>query len=387
MKFHSLISIATFTFVSLLSCSRDNLTIDNQLPAGNIIVEKISNDTIYVHQDLGDSQEDWFYWAFRVKGAEGKRLTFVFTKSAVIAQRGPVVSLDKGQTYGYLAEGNSSPFHFTYEFPNDAAEVWFYECHPYTPQMWYSFINGPHSGKYETGVLCKSVKGRDVPYFKITPENGTHALSVAVTCRHHSSEAPASFITEGIVSAFIEDSPLGEWLRENIELNVLPFMDMDGTIDGEQGKTRIPHNHNRDYTEFIFPETKAFAELMLKVQPDIYIDLHNPTHADQHIYSPLAPNPGPMEKIFAELLEKHQEGGLNYKASDDLPFGVDWNTNNNYSSGLSARYWALLNIPGIKVARTIETPFVYANSAEVTPEKLRLFGHGIARTFKAMVEE
>ena len=114
MKFHSLIGIATFTFVSLLSCSRDNLTIDNQLPAGNIIVEKISNDTIYVHQDLGDSQEDWFYWAFRVKGAEGKRLTFVFTKSAVIAQRGPVVSLDKGQTYGYLAEGNSSPFLFTY---------------------------------------------------------------------------------------------------------------------------------------------------------------------------------------------------------------------------------------------------------------------------------
>ena len=94
-----------------------------------------------------------------------------------------------------------------------------------------------------------------------------------------------------------------------------------------------------------------------------------------------------VSKIFAELLEKHQEGGLNYKASDDLPFGVDWNTNNNYSSGLSARYWALLNIPGIKVARTIETPFVYANSAEVTPEKLRLFGHGIARTFKAMVEE
>jgi hypothetical protein len=389
MKRFYLIILAAFA-AALSACSPSGeVVVDKNLPAGNIVFERMVNDTVYVHQELRGSKKAWFYWAFRVTGAQGKKLTFVFTKSFAICERGPVVSLDKGKSYEYLAEEGATKFQFTYDFPADAKEVWFYECHPYTPEMWYSFINAPHKGQYETGVLCKSRKGRDVPFFRIMPKKAAPKLSVVISCRHHCSEAPAGYVVEGITAAFLEDSELGEWLRDNIELNVVPFVDMDGAVEGDQGKWRLPHDHNRDYTDFLFPETAALASLMAETQPDIYIDCHDPKlykYNDNYIYTPFKENSKPEEFIFSRLMEKYQEGGLNYRTSDDLPYGVSWNADHNYTDGMNATGWALANIPGIKVSRTIEFPFAYSNDALVYPYKLRQFGHGMARALKAFAE-
>lgn len=370
-------------------CSQEGVVIDKNLPAGNIVFERMVDDTVYVHQGLRGSKKAWFYWAFRVTGAQGKKLTFVFTKSFAICERGPVVSLDKGKSYEYLAEEGATKFQFTYDFPKDAKEVWFYECHPYTPEMWYSFMNAPHKGQYETGVLCKSPKGRDVPFFRITPKKSAPKLSVVVSCRHHCSEAPAEYAVEGLTAAFLEDSELGEWLRDNVELHVVPFVDMDGVVEGDQGKWRLPHDHNRDYTEFRYPETAALASLIAETQPDIYLDCHNPKlykYNDNYIYTPYKENPNPKEFVFSHLIEKYQEGGLNYRNSDNLPFGTSWNASSNYQDGLNATQWVYANIQDIKVSRTIEFPFAYSNGALVYPGKLRQFGHGLARALKAFAE-
>lgn len=370
-------------------CSQEGVVIDKNLPAGNIVFERMVDDTVYVHQELRGSKKAWFYWAFRVTGAQGKKLTFVFTKSFAICERGPVVSLDKGKSYEYLAEEGATKFQFTYDFPKDAKEVWFYECHPYTPEMWYSFMNAPHKGLYETGVLCKSPKGRDVPFFRITPKKSAPKLSVVVSCRHHCSEAPAEYAVEGLTAAFLEDSELGEWLRDNVELHVVPFVDMDGVVEGDQGKWRLPHDHNRDYTEFRYPETAALASLIAETQPDIYLDCHNPKlykYNDNYIYTPYKENPNPKEFVFSHLIEKYQEGGLNYRNSDNLPFGTSWNASSNYQDGLNATQWVYANIQDIKVSRTIEFPFAYSNGALVYPGKLRQFGHGLARALKAFAE-
>ena len=389
MKHFYLIVLAVFA-ATVSACSPSSeVVVDKNLPAGNIVFERMVNDTVYVHQELRGSKKAWFYWAFRVTGAQGKKLTFVFTKSFAICERGPLVSLDKGKSYEYLAEEGATKFQFTYDFPADAKEVWFYECHPYTPEMWDSFIKSPHKGQFETGVLCKSRKGRDVPFFRITPKNAAPRLSVVVSCRHHCSEAPAEYVVEGLTAAFLEDSELGEWLRDNIELTVVPFVDMDGVVEGDQGKWRLPHDHNRDYTDFLYPETAALASLIAETQPDFFLDYHNPKlykYNDNYIYTPYRENPNPMEFVFSRLVEKYQEGGLNYRTSDDLPYGTSWNSSNNYQDGLSATQWVYANIPGIKVARTTEIPFAYANGALVYPNKMRQFGHGVARALKAVVE-
>ncbi len=373
----------------LASCTGSEVIVDKNLPAGNIVFERMVNDTVYVHQELRGSKKAWFYWAFRVTGAQGKKLTFVFTKSFALCERGPVVSLDKGKTYGYLAEEGATKFQFTYTFPADAREVWFYECHPYTPEMWEAFLKTQDKSLFETGVLCKSREGRDVPYFRMTPRHAAPRLSVVVSCRHHCSEAPAEYVVEGLTAAFLEDSELGEWLREHVQLNVVPFVDMDGAVKGDQGKWRLPHDHNRDYTDFLYPETAALASLIAETQPDIFLDIHNPKlyKGDNFIYTPFIENPAPLEAVFSQLVEKYQEGDLNYQTSDDLHFGEGWNVPNNYVDGLNVVTWVRQNIQDIKVSRTFEIPFAYANGALVYPDKMRKFGHGMARALRAVVEE
>lgn len=375
-------------FCSLFSSySRSVVRIDDRIPAGNIVFEKIVNDTVYVYQDLRGAEKDWFYWAFRVRGAQGRKLTFVFTKSDVVGRRGPVVSLDKGKTYDYLASKGAGKRIFTYTFPEEASEVWFYECFPYTPKMWDSFMKTSGKGKYEKEVLCKSRKGRKVPYYRISSGGKGSKLSVVITSRHHCSEAPATYVAEGLTSAFLEDSELGVWLRENVDLTVVPFVDMDGVVDGDQGKWRPPHDHNRDYTEFIYPETTAFAALVRDIHPDIFLDFHNPTLNTRYVFSPLCEKPALKEDAFAAFVEKYQEGGLNYKKAKDLPFGVSWNTAKNYKDGFSVKQWVIDNVEGIQVCRTFEVPFTYAGKTKVYPDNLRQFGHGIARAIKALVEE
>ena len=121
-KSYPIILIA-LTALCYLSCAPKGVVVDDNVPAGNIVYERILNDTVYVHQQLRGSKKAWFYWAFRVRGAQGKTLTFKFTKSFAICERGPLVSLDRGKSYEYLAEQGSTPHSFTYTFPKDAKEV------------------------------------------------------------------------------------------------------------------------------------------------------------------------------------------------------------------------------------------------------------------------
>lgn len=42
-------------------------SVDCDYAGGNIIVDRLEGDHVYVHQDLRDMIGNWFYWNFRVK--------------------------------------------------------------------------------------------------------------------------------------------------------------------------------------------------------------------------------------------------------------------------------------------------------------------------------
>lgn len=123
----------TFALVGVLAAGLSfpalaDITVDAELPSGNIVFSGINGSTVSVNPDLRDTQGDWFYWAMRVRGAAGQTLTFTYTKDCV-GVRGPVVTRDKGQTFSYPLNGNSSVTRrkFTYTFAADEDETWFYE--------------------------------------------------------------------------------------------------------------------------------------------------------------------------------------------------------------------------------------------------------------------
>ena len=306
-------------------------TVDADLPAGNIVVDGIDGDTVKVHQDLRDSSL-WFYWAFRVKDAAGRTLTFNFTDkrwNGPVGVRGPVVSNDGGRTFSYPLDGKSRTDGFTYTFgPNDS-EVMFYECHPYVRANWDSFVarmNGRAgratlptnyqlpTANYVVETLCRSRKGADVPCARFGCIDREPKFRIFMSARHHCSETMASWVLEGVGEAFLCDDDLGRWLRENVELMMVPFVDYDGAQAGDQGKARRPHDHNRDYVEFIYPETKAITkwiESHAHGRLDMFIDVHCPWVRGEYnewLYTPwkdpkILPDVA-AEKRFSELLEK-----------------------------------------------------------------------------------
>ena len=50
-------------------------SVDSAFPGGNIVVDRIEGDNVCMHQDLRDS-DWWFYWCFRVRCAENKKIIF-----------------------------------------------------------------------------------------------------------------------------------------------------------------------------------------------------------------------------------------------------------------------------------------------------------------------
>ena len=389
-------------------CAGGAVTVDANLPAGNVVVEGISGDTVRLRQDLRDTKGGWFYWAFRVKGAQGRTLKFSFTDKyggGPVGVRGPVVSTDGGKTFSYPLDGKSRPNGFTYTFgPNDA-EVLFYECHPYVRANWDAFVakcarqggGALRTGKYFVAeTLCTSRKGADVPCARFGCSDHEPKFRVFMSARHHCSETMASWVLEGVGEVFLADDDLGRWLRANVELMMVPFTDYDGAQAGDQGKNRAPHDHNRDYVEFRYPETKAITEWIGRHaggKLDIFLDVHCPWIRGKYnewLYTPwkdpqIVPDMQ-AEHRYSQLLEALQCGTMRYRAADDLPFGVAWNKGANYSQGWSAVIWACKKVKGLKVARTYEVPFANANGAVVTPETCRELGHDTAKVFKAFLD-
>lgn len=388
----TLATLVLGALISIVSCDR-TISIDDNLPAGNIIVEKMSGDTVYVKPDLRDTEGEWFYWAMRVRGAQGKTLVFKFP-FACVGVRGAVVSLDHGKTYSFAGNKDRYWYSFTWTFGPKDKDVYFYECHPYLLADWDKFVQSIDKDDISLGVLCQSREGKDVPLATLGRRDGQAELKVVISARHHCSETMASFVMEGIAKGFLADDETGKWLRENVELTLVPFVDYDGAMRGDQGKNRKPHDHNRDYIEFLYPETRALTEVFMEKQPEIVLDLHCPwiygEENNEHVYIPRG-NPAITQDVaaedrFAMLLEQNAKG-LPYKVSGNIPFGTSWNTDKNYKEGYSCLKWVRLNMPCTKVCCSFEIPFANASGTEVNPESCRTFGKSMAAAIAAYFRE
>ena len=270
------------------------IAVDDKLPAGNVIVEKIEGDVVRLHQDLRDSSQAWIYWKFRVTGAAGRTLKFRFTKSAAVGSRGPAVSTDRGTTWTWADDLQPSPRReaqtndhadwngFDWGFGPEDDEVWFSQAIPYDASDWQAFL-ARHAGDrgrlFEEGVLCKSRKGRDVEYARFGRLDGQAKYRIFASSRHHCQEISATYVLEGMLEQVFADDDLGRWMRENTEIRVVPFADKDGAVDGDQGKYRKPHDHARDYNEdrpILYPEVRAIMKMLSEWKPNVVNDYHSP---------------------------------------------------------------------------------------------------------------
>jgi hypothetical protein len=375
--------------------ARAEVSVDAGIPAGNIVLERIDGDQIFLRQDRRDTRAWWFYWAFRVRGAAGRTLTFRFTDGAPVGTRGPAVSLDQGLNWQWL-DRDFATDRFSFAFGADQGDVRFAFAMVYTQRDWERFL-APYAGSphVRQGQLAVTRKGRAVENLRLGCLQTAPRHRVLLTARHHACEMMASYVLEGIVRGALAEDGTGRWLRRNVEFLVIPFADKDGVEDGDQGKSRAPRDHNRDYDKTsVHVETAAMREQIPLWAGDrlrVALDLHCPYIRGKHnewVYQVGAADPRiwQEQRRFGSLLEQIRPDPLRYRQEQDLPHGVAWNTPANYQQGMSAARWAA-TLPGVLLAGSFEIPYATANGAAVTAETARGFGQNMAHALKRYLEQ
>ena len=360
-----------------------NLDISCDFSGGNIVYEKEEGDVVFLHQDLRDTGIDWFYWYFGVNGASGRRVKFSFTCSRALGVSGPGVSYDKGETWRWLGKEACVDDGFVFDFPENCGEVRFSFGMPYQFARWKRFeASHVQSGRLKCVELCETRKGRKLEAALIGDEKHEPEWRIAITCRHHCCEMMAGYTVEGFARWLMNSpEPRAELLREKAQVLIVPFADLDGVEEGDQGKGRKPRDHGRDYDgKSIYPETTAIMEFLSTWGKDklaAAFDMHCPWICGEHnecIYAVGSPDKGmdKKQRVFSDIMENHAVA-LPFAADDFLAFGQSWNNEANMAGGRSFSRWAA-TLPGIGLATSIEIPYANARGAEVNQESALSFG-------------
>jgi len=401
---HLIKSYLLIGIISILGqCTPSLFQIDADFPGGNIIVMNINGDTVQLQQDLRDTEGHWFYWSFRVKGAAGRTVHFEFTNGKVIASRGPAVSTDGGLTWRWLSELGASATAFQYTFGPKENEVYFGMGMNYTEKDLYHFLDKykDHSDlKIET--LCTSRKGRNVELLRIQNQDSVPDYKIVLLSRHHAGEMMATRSLEGIIETVLSDSDDGRWLRNHGDFFIVPFVDKDGVEDGDQGKNRLPHDHNRDYIQRIYPEILAITEQIpewSEGKPLFFLDLHCPYYRggvdgiveENEMLYILGRN-----TEFVNILKTVKKGSIPYlnpfaseveslplaRSNDHRPPADE---NRPPATLQSSGSWAS-SLPNTIYSGTLEVPFANASGVVVDAKSTRDLGHDLAKTIRIFLE-
>ena len=272
----------------LAAADTANIKIGCAYPGGNVKFSgfDVKAGVVKVAPDLRDTKGNWFHWDFTLTGAAGRTLRFQFPKNGYdyLSSLGPAISRDGGRTWRWLnSDGrrHKSNNAFTYTFGADENATRFAVSIPYSQMHWDAACER-WKGKdgVQLGVLCKSQNGRrDTELLRVRCRKGAAKWLFAFTARHHACETTANPVMEGVVDEILSGSPEGEWIRDNADCVFVPFMDKDGVEAGDQGKNRIPHDHNRDYIAGIYTSVRAFKELLARESAGkevVFVDLHSP---------------------------------------------------------------------------------------------------------------
>ena len=352
------------------------LHIHSNFTGGNILVKEITGDTVTLVNELRDTQEDWFYWAFCVEGAQGRTLTFRMQENR-LGYFGPAVSHDLfSWSWADSVDGNS----FTYTFAQDEDKVYFAHDMLYHPARFEAFAK-EHGLDIRT--LCKGHKGkgRSVPYVTF----GSGSRHILLTARHHACEATGNYVLEGVLSELLAH-PLPD-----TTVFCVPFVDYDGVIDGDQGKSRAPYDHNRDYgadAPSRYPECAAIRSYAEENGCVYGFDFHSPWHIgkenDNVFIVQKNPPKLPALNRFGELFEeecRNTPDALQYEHKNDYPPDTGWNVGKTQCGALMT--YRTEN----RLAFTLETTYFGTDANKVAQEKMLTMGKCFARALHAFDRE
>ena len=341
------------------------MRIHSDFECGNIIFLKQEGNDIYLSNEMrGTIRDKAYYWAFCIEGAAGKTLNFHLDNEWA-GPYGAAVSHDL--INWHWSESALDGASFSYTFAPDEDRVYFAHDLLYTPSRLNAVMQELNITPF---TVCKTLKGRDVPAFRM----GNGSKNIVLSSRHHACESPGSYVLEGMIREYAAN-PI-----DDTNIFVVPMVDFDGVIEGEHGKDRDPNDHNRDYIEdHIYPEVGAIIDYAKEKEISYAFDFHAPSHRigrSNRVYV-VRKFPELQERFdnFGKLLQKHCGGeAMIYDMKYDVYPNVSWNkdTTPTFSTYFNRR-------PECKLALTLEVTHYGTDDNKVTAERLINTGKAFCR--------
>ena len=360
-----------------MSYLAQNLKVHAGFPGGNIIVEEYRGDSVLIRHDMSMCDGWWFWWYFEAVNTadEPYRVRFEFTEGSPIGIAGPCVCINGG-AWHWLGRECVDNNTFEFRFSPEMKTCRFAFSIPYLESDLQQFLSSHPA--IQVTALAKTLESRRVELLHIPSETGRFALYF--TARHHACEAMADYVLEGIMAERLENPVL----RRNADFYLVPFMDKDGVENGDQGKNRPPHDHNRDYGHFLYEATSAFVKLLSEHRERNFLalDIHCPFMNDDKLFFVEPPDTAGLQRFREAFLACHT-GGVPYQASDDLQYNSGWNdaTLENSCSGYILREGL------IRLAFSMEVPYAEARGLRITEERARMLGRDLARAAACLIEQ
>ncbi len=362
------------------------VAITSDFPGGNVKVTRNQGSRVHVEPDLRGGRP-WFYWCFEATAEKPGRVDFTFPakvagfSNGAIGFQGPAISRDQGLTWKWMGTEQVDGSTFSYDFSVEGERVRFAVTIPYVHRDLQALLERNASNPHlMTSVLTTSRHGRQVELLRIGAP-GPNVMPVLVTGRHHAAESIASYVLEGFLQEAMSESPSGQAFREKYLLYAVPLVDRDGVEEGDQGKNRRPHDHNRDYGETsIYPEIQAIKQLDREVDFRFALDFHCPTLVmnDHQVMYFVGPKEHPQHNFenvseFAGWIKK----GLPAAA----PVGpYVWLKPATTPAPMNSNYFGYQ--AGTVMAATLEIPFAPPGK-QTDPASCRKYGQAILAAWVA----
>lgn len=373
---------------AVTAATGDGLVVILGYPGANATDVSIDGASVQVAPDLGDAGSEWlFYWNVGIESDDDRTVTVSFPDE-VVGPWGPAVSHDRRE-WTWLGTETDDRIEFTHQF-SAGERAFFAFSFPYVLADFERFWDGLDGvAGVERDVLTRTEQGRAVPLVRVgNPAADSHAV---FTCRHHACESPASFVLEGVLSTLADRQP-DDWCA-----HVVPFVDLDGVQQGDQGKERLPHDHNRDYASAngvlddidpLYATTAALQSYVSSLDGDclLGLDLHSPFkwgEPHDRAFFPHEPSAvGERDRQFARLLESQTD-----RVEGAFPFSESDGFQSILGRGAGTTFTAFLDRAGFDVSLGLEVPYFGTENDRVTPERCRGLGRAIGRTASEVVDE
>ncbi|XP_014485623.1 PREDICTED: cytosolic carboxypeptidase 2 [Dinoponera quadriceps] len=185
---------------------------------------------------------------------------------------------------------------FNISFPHDRDIVYLAHCYPYTytdlQEYLGRIVEDPTKTRFtKLRLLCRSLAGNSVYYLTITApthdDEARRKRGVVITARVHPGETPSSWTMKGIIDFLTGDTNRARELRERFVFKLVPMLNPDGVIVGNNRCSLSGKDLNRQYRTVMresYPSvwhTKLMIRRLLEeCGVAIYCDLH--AHSRKH---------------------------------------------------------------------------------------------------------